>query len=197
MNKSYFIKKIKESLRDFSKEEVQRIIEYYEELINDYIDEGYTEEEAIEQLGDIDNIIKDLKADLVIERSSNKNTNSLKNFLIVLSITTSPVLIPIGIAFFVVFISILISLFGLNLSFALSSILLIISSIYTTIEMSMLGTDPSIILITLGGLLFSGALMGLFSIGIYKVSKTILNFINKQFSKILRKRNKKEANANG
>ena len=37
------------------------IISYYHELISDKIDAGYTEEEAVESLGNIDDIIKSIK----------------------------------------------------------------------------------------------------------------------------------------
>jgi len=196
VNKREFIKIIETGLKGFSNEEVTKIIEYYDEIINDYIDAGNSEEEAIRKLGDTNIIINDLKTNLIIERSTNKKSSSIKNFIIILSISTSPVLIPLGIAFFVIFLSLLIVLLSLFVSFSVSSIFLFAASVYTSLEMLILGIDAATILTIFGTLLFCGSVFGLLSIVIYKFSKTILHFINKRFSNILRKRNQKEVRDN-
>lgn len=196
MYKQDFLKEIKYRLKDFNNDETKKLIEYYDELINDYMDEGLSEEEAIAKLGDVDKIINDIKADLVIERSKSKNTNSLKNFIIILSICTSPVLIPLGITFFVLFFVLLLTLFVLFISFAGSSAMFIFSSIYTTIEMIIVGTDVSSILIAMGLQLILGVIFGILSIGLYNFSKLSLNFLNKQFSKFVKKKSKKEIREN-
>lgn len=196
MNKKLFFKEIEDRLRDFSSDEKDKIIEYYDELINDYVDEGYSEEEAISRLGDINTIINTLKADLVIQRSSNKKTNSLKNFIIILSICTSPVLIPIGITFFVVFIVLAVSLLVMFLSFAVGSISTVVAALVTTIGMIVEGADAGVILLMLGSSLFVGAILGIFAVGVYKISVSILNSINKMFSKSIKKKSNKEIREN-
>lgn len=49
------------------------IISYYHELISDKIDAGYTEEEAVESLGNIDDIIKSIKENRNEEIGSDEN----------------------------------------------------------------------------------------------------------------------------
>ena len=197
MYKQDFLKEIKYKLKDFNHDETNKLIEYYDELINDYMDEGLKEEEAVLKLGNVDKIINDIKADLVIERSKNKNTNSLKNFIIILSICTSPVLIPLGITFFVLFFVLIITLFVLFISFAGTSIALFLSSIYTTIVMVVSGTDVASILIAIGVQLIAGVILGVMSIGLYNFSKLLLNFLNKQFSKFVKRKLKREKIENG
>lgn len=196
MNRNTFLKEIRKRLKDFNTEEANKIIEYYDELISDYLEDGMDEYEAVESLGDIDNIIAALKANLVIERSESKKTNTFKNFIIILSICTSPVLIPLGIVFFVIFFAILVSLLSIFVSFAFSAIALFTVSIFTSVEMIIQGTDPATILMSLGIQLFLGAFFALLSIAVYNISKVILNFTNKQFSKLLKRRSKKEIKYN-
>lgn len=196
MYKQDFFNEIKNRLKDFNNEETKKLLEYYDELINDYMDAGLSEEEAIAKLGNVEKIINDIKTDLVIERSKRKNTNSLKNFIIILSICTSPVLIPIGITFFVLFFVLLLTLFVLFISFASSSAMLIFSSIYTTIEMIIAGTDVASVLMVMGLQLIAGVIFGVLSIGLYNFSKLSLNFLNKQFSNFVKKKSKKEIREN-
>jgi len=53
MNKEGFLKRIKGDLRKFNQLEVEKALDYYEELINDKVDSGLSEEEAINSLGDL------------------------------------------------------------------------------------------------------------------------------------------------
>ena len=51
MNKQQFIENLKLKLKDESYEYVCQVIEYYDEMISDLIEDGKTEQEAIESLG--------------------------------------------------------------------------------------------------------------------------------------------------
>lgn len=196
MNRSEFLKEISKRLIDFDKEERDKIIEYYDELISDYCDEGYSEDEAIKKLGDIDHIIKNIKADIVIERSNKKNSNSFKNFIIILGICSSPVLIPIGVSFFITFLAIAFALFIVFLSLSFGSVASLFGTIFSVIDLIASGDDIGFILIVLGIGLMSTGLLGLLAYYLYQLSSLILNYINKAFSKLIKKKTIKEVEEN-
>lgn len=192
MKKREFIREIDRRLKNFNNEERDRIIEYYEELISDYCDEGYTEEEAIEKLGSIDTIIKNIKAELVIERSKTKNTNSFKNVIIILGICTSPVLIPLGIGLFFTFFGIAFALFMTFISLSIGSLTALAGTVVSVADLIITGGDPGLIILLLGIGLTATGLLGLLAYYLYKLSVIILNSIIKLFSGLIKKRTNKE-----
>ncbi len=59
MNREEFINALNEKIQNDP--DHNEIVSYYYELINDKIDSGMTEEEAIESLGDLDSIVKNIE----------------------------------------------------------------------------------------------------------------------------------------
>lgn len=192
MNKEKFYQELLKKLKGFDKNEAKAIIEYFDELIEEKIDNGYTEEEAIKSFGNVDDIIRSIKAEVVIKRSNDKKTNSLRNFLIILGVCSSPILIPIGIAFFIVFISLFICLISIFFAFSSAAIAVFVSSIYISISMMTSGTEIAIILLVIGGALLATSILSVLSISIYRISKIILHFINNLFGKLIKNRIKKK-----
>lgn len=188
MNKVKFLNEIKVNLKDFKKEEIDRIIEYYEEMIDDKIEMGLSEEEAISSLGDVNEITTEIKTNLLGERSKNKSTNSLRNFILILGICTSPVLIPIAIGFSVLFIGILIVIGAVFLSIGITAVSLFFFGITNSINMLISGENIGIIMILLGLSLIFGAILTYLTYELYNLSKIILNYINKQFIKIIKRK---------
>lgn len=62
MNKKEFLKKLKHELRKLKKEERNKYIEYYDEIISDIVERGVSEEEAIAKQGDVEKIAQDILA---------------------------------------------------------------------------------------------------------------------------------------
>lgn len=71
MNKQEFLKKLKHELRNLKKEERNKYVEYYDEIISDIMEHGISEEEAIAKQGGIEKIVGDILA--------NTNPENLKN----------------------------------------------------------------------------------------------------------------------
>ena len=63
MTKEQFIKKLNTELSFLSPEELENRLAFYSEMIDDRIEEGLSEEDAIAEIGDVDEIIAQLKAD--------------------------------------------------------------------------------------------------------------------------------------
>ena len=56
MNKREFLMVLRDRLRDLPEEDIQRVLDYYSEILADRIDEGMTEQEAVAALGTLDEI---------------------------------------------------------------------------------------------------------------------------------------------
>lgn len=63
MNKYEFLAEIRKRLSGLSKEDIDRFLDYYREMIEDRIEDGLTEEEAVVALGPIDDIVAQIFAD--------------------------------------------------------------------------------------------------------------------------------------
>lgn len=86
MNKQEFMDCLKEKLKEESYEYVCQVVEYYDEMINDFIEDGKSEEEAIQCLGDIDDILKQMKSDeeVVVMKKQSKKSMALITVLLFL-----------------------------------------------------------------------------------------------------------------
>ncbi len=54
MSKREFLSHLRKRLSKLPKREIDERVRFYEEMLNDYIEEGFSEEEAIEKIGAID-----------------------------------------------------------------------------------------------------------------------------------------------
>ena len=103
------------------------VIEYYDELIDDRVSNGKTEKTVVKNLGNIDDIIKDIEIEQQVDRAVKKPTvsNGVKALIAVLGVLSLPVLIPL-----VIVVIVLIITFGiLILSLIISLVAVIVSLI--------------------------------------------------------------------
>ena len=61
MTKNEFLEKIRKGLDGLPTADVERTLDFYKEIIEDRVEEGRTEEEAIAALGDVDLIIENVR----------------------------------------------------------------------------------------------------------------------------------------
>lgn len=78
MTKEEFLNKLRKELSILENKEVEDIISEYEGYIEEKVNRGLTEEEAVKELGDIDEIVNDLLAAYKVKQ---KNTNTLNHFI--------------------------------------------------------------------------------------------------------------------
>lgn len=85
MKKNEFMDSLKRKLRNESYEYVCQVVEYYDEIINDLIEDGISEEEAIQSLGNIDDILLNMHGDDIIEiKPHSKKSTAFIGVLLVL-----------------------------------------------------------------------------------------------------------------
>lgn len=63
MTKNEFIAELSGRLSSFPRNEAEKSISYFSEIIDDKLDDGSSEEQAIESLGDMDDIVKNIMLD--------------------------------------------------------------------------------------------------------------------------------------
>lgn len=86
MNKTEFLNDLKKKLTSLQAAEREKFISYYDEMIEDLIENGKTEEEAVKEIGDVDKIAKDIMedADFGSDKNMSIGMKSVIGLLIIL-----------------------------------------------------------------------------------------------------------------
>ena len=143
MKKYEFLSAIEKELSELSDNDVHSSLEYYSEMIDDRMEEGLSEEEAINEIGTPENIAAQILSEKVAtktevqstENSENKNTKrKIKPWEIVLLVLGAPLWIPLLIAalsvvlsLYIAVWSVLISVWAVGIALGACGIALIIS----------------------------------------------------------------------
>ena len=64
MNKIEFVNTIKNRLSNYPEEEIDKAMSFYVESIEDRVEDGMSEEEAVASLGNINDIVDNIKSEL-------------------------------------------------------------------------------------------------------------------------------------
>ena len=119
MTKQEFLASLREGLRGLPPADVEERIAFYDEMIDDRMEEGLAEEEAVAQVGSVDKIASDILAEtpltkLVRERA--KSRRKRKAWEIVLIVFGAPVWIPLLLAAATVVFALFTCLWALNVA---------------------------------------------------------------------------------
>ena len=98
MNKTQFAYRLIHKLQGLPQEDVMRSVEYYSEMIDDRIEEGMTEEEAVAAMGSIDDIAAEILAEASILTKLKKKIKlhrTWKTWEIVLIAVGLPLWLPV------------------------------------------------------------------------------------------------------
>lgn len=119
MNKQEFLGALKKKLSDFPRKDVEERLTFYGEMIDDRMEEGCTEEEAVAQIGSLDGVASQIIADgfsMKMEKGERKLKRPTKTWEIVLLAVGSPLWIALAIACIAVLLSLYVSLWSVVLS---------------------------------------------------------------------------------
>ena len=99
MSKQEFLQTLREKLNGLPQKDIEERISFYEEAINDRIDDGKSEEEAVSDVGSVDLIVEEIARDtplitLVKERITPKR--KIEGWEIVLLILGFPLWFPLA-----------------------------------------------------------------------------------------------------
>ena len=196
MNKTQFCALLENKLKPYlSPKEMYKTLNFFEEIIDDRIDEGLSEEEAVSQLGDINIIVDQILDEHNIEK---KQTKLIWRFIpqkipSELGFIIGVLLFPVWITIFSLVASLFIVILSIIFSIALSIIAIFIGGILLILKSPLYliyERNISYFLDTLGfGFVNSGAgLIGIYwLIKIYKKSRQNGINIRTIFVKIFKK----------
>jgi uncharacterized membrane protein len=127
MNKELFLQTLRERLSCLPQGDLEERISFYEEMIDDRIEEGLSEEEAVAAVGPVDDIVEQVMAEIPLTKlvvQKVKPKRKLKGLEIALLILGFPLWFPLIIAalailfsVWVVLWSIVISVYAVGVSF--------------------------------------------------------------------------------
>ena len=103
MKKKEFLKELENSLRGLPQRDIDERIEFYSEMIDDRIEDGKSEEEAVREVGPIDDVVSDIAKDTsLVKLLSNrvKPKNRISALGVILIILGFPLWFPLLMVFF-------------------------------------------------------------------------------------------------
>lgn len=120
MTKTEFLTELKKALEGLPEEDIEKSLEYYSEMIDDRIEDGLSEEEAVADLGSIEDIraqiVKDTPITKIIKEKI-KPKRTLSGFEITLLIVGFPLWFPLLASVAATLFSIWVSLWAVVISF--------------------------------------------------------------------------------
>ena len=132
MNKNEFLATLRERLNGLPEEDIIKSIDFYGEMLDDRIEDGMSEEEAVSDLGNIEEIISQILSAVSLPKlvkEKVKPKRALKAWEIVLLVLGAPLWIPLLAAVILTVLavylsvwSVIISLYAVDLSIAVSGL---------------------------------------------------------------------------
>lgn len=132
MNKQEFLAEIRDQLSEWPQKDIDKSLDYYAEMIEDRMEEGLSEEEAVAALGSTDEIVAQIRMDTPLSKlvkGKIKPQRSFKIWEIVLLIIGAPLWLPllmaaaiIVFALYIVLWSIIVVFYAVDVSFAAAAV---------------------------------------------------------------------------
>lgn len=119
MRKQEFLSTLKMKLSGLPKQDVEDSLNFYSEMIDDRMEEGLTEEEAVLAVGSVDEIAAQIIADIPLAKIAKeriKQKTQFKAWEIVLLALGAPIWLSLAIAAFAVILSLYASLWSVIIS---------------------------------------------------------------------------------
>lgn len=187
MSKNEFLEELRSKLKGLPKEDVDERIEFYSEAIDDRIEEGKTEEEAIKEIGTVDEVVREIAEDTPLIELVKKKMKPKKE-----RATWEIVLILLG---FPIWLPLLITIF--TIAFVCYVLIWVLVIVTYSVELSFIavglfGTIGSLFMVFAGGFQASNLALGLVSLGAaclfyfvcVKATKLTIKLSNKIFTGI-------------
>ena len=115
MTKNEFMRELERRLAGLSDEDIARSVEYYSEIIDDAVEEGVSEEDAVASLGTPENIATQILSEIPLSKivkDKIKKRRVLRTWEIILLILGAPLWLSLLIAVFSVIFSVYFSLWS-------------------------------------------------------------------------------------
>lgn len=169
MNKSEFIARLRAAISGMPKEELEERLAFYGEMIDDRMEEGLAEEEAVSDIGSVEDIAAQIIAEtplVKLVKEKVKPKRKLRVWEIVLIAAGFPVWLPLLLAAFAVILSLYVVVWSVMLS---------LWAVFAAVALSGVGCVAlGVCLIVSGKLYFGLACIG---VGIFCAGMSIFMFL--------------------
>ena len=184
MTKAEFLGELSKGLCGFADADIQKSVEFYEEMINDRIDDGMTEDEAVSDIGDVKDVVSRILIEMPLPklvRAKVKKNRRLEAWEIVLLVLGAPVWVSLLVAFISVIVSLYISGWAVIITLYSADVAVMFTGIG-----GLLGTIPMLICgkWAAAAVLFGG---GLACVGLSILLFFVFNLITKGYVWITKK----------
>lgn len=193
MNKKEFLDMLQARLAGLPQEDIKRSLEFYGEMIDDRIEEGMDEQQAVKEIGSVDEVVAQILSETPLQRllkEKAKPSRTLRVWEIVLLALGSPVwaslLLAAACIFFSVYIliwSLVLVIYCVSVSFAAGAV----SGAAGSIMLLFMGNPLSALLFFGAGLICAGITVFMFfaskdiTVAIAGLSKMLLIKIKSMF----------------
>ena len=184
MTKLEFLESLEKGLSGLPKNDIDERIAFYSEIIDDRIEEGLSEEDAVSKIGKIDEVISQIIADTPINKlvkEKIKPKRNLRVWEIILLILGSPIWLSLLIAFFAVILSIYAAIWSIIIalwSVFVSGVACAFGAVLSGIGFAV-GTDGIVGIAMIGAALFCAGISIFLFFGCRLASKGILSLTKK------------------
>ena len=168
MKRIEFLNQLKAQLWALPEADIQCSLDYYSEMIDDRMEDGLSEEEAVAAIGDLDEIVKQIlnetpRPPATVKKEQKQQKQGLETWMIVLLVLGSPVWIPLVasaagtvISVYVSLWTVVISLYAVFIALAIASVGCVVSSFF------MIGRFAEVLVAWGAALLCAGLTIGVF-----------------------------------
>ncbi|MFC6177641.1 DUF1700 domain-containing protein [Companilactobacillus huachuanensis] len=175
MNKQIFLKTLKKQLQKFGVKNSDDYLEYYSEYLDDLIENGSTEEEAVQKVGGVKKVLVEIISDNDVEIP--QTSDRLKSALLIGSL---PVWGPLLLAAYLVPILLLLAVLLIAVSFLLAGGWTLVGSFVVMTKVGLLyaGFQLGISLLFLGGALLIEQLFAFLTQKLFSFNKYLFRKFN-------------------
>ena len=153
MSKHEFLTQLRKGLSGLPQDEVEERLTFYSEMIDDRMEEGLSEEDAVCAIGNIDELISQIIADIPITKLVKEKITpkkKLRAWEILLLVLGSPIWLSLGIAAFAV---------GISVYAVLWSLIISLWAVFASLVACAVGGVLACLALTMGGNGASGIAM--------------------------------------
>ena len=132
MSKQAFLAQLQERLCGLPQEDIAERLSFYSEMIDDRIEDGLSEEEAVSAIGSIDEITEQILSETPITKLVKEKVRSngkMKAWNIILLVLGFPLWFPLLVAAFAVLLSLYISLWAIVISLWAADLAIAVSAV--------------------------------------------------------------------
>ncbi len=120
MNKEEFLNELKKKLSGLPQDELNERISFYEEMIEDRMEDGISQEEAVAGIGTVDSVVEQIMSEIplaALVKEKVRPKRDLRAWEIVLLILGAPVWVPLLLSFVVIMLSVYVVIWSVVICF--------------------------------------------------------------------------------